>query len=415
MKKKYAFILGHNPLLSIAEVLSVFNYRPEIVACDRDFLILEADVFPSFYPDDLGGIIKFGEVYEAAARDTLFSAATNVVKDFCTEHEIRDKLIYAVSVYGKEKKVQKELLLEIKNESAYFISGKRRFLNKRTDKNPAEAFLNSEGIYEKGVDLMCCEKNGTFYLGVGLWSQNIDSYAYRDMKRPHRDSRNGMLPPKLAQSLLNLSRGEDGDEPVWDPFCGSGTVLMESLLQRRSCIGSDYSETMVKHSEANVGWLLTQLQYERSSDVLYDIYAEDVMNIRHVPVLHGKRPKVIVTEGYLGKNFRGLHPTREEAYDEQKHITEIWTAFFAFLREQGGDMDIIATFPIHILSDGKFLRFREIFSIARKNGFDPVPLLPNTSRIDKQMRGSYTPEGTILYVRGEQFVGREVIKFAKMR
>ncbi|MFN7160593.1 MAG: TRM11 family SAM-dependent methyltransferase [Candidatus Gracilibacteria bacterium] len=413
MKKKYAFILGHNPILSIAEVLSIFDYKPNIVACDRDFLIIEADEFPSFFPDDFGGIIKFAEIYDSSSREDLLPRAVDVVKNFCKEQVIEDKLIYAVSVYGKEKKVQKELLLEIKKESAFFISGKRRFLNKRIDKNPAEAFLNSEGIYDKGVDLICCEKNGIFYLGVGLWSQNIDSYAYRDMRRPHRDSRNGMLPPKLAQSMLNLAREEKYYEPVWDPFCGSGTVLMESLLQRRSIIGSDYSDVMVGHSEANVGWMITQSQYERASDVPYTVQMEDVTSIRHIPVLNGQLPKVIVTEGYLGKNFRGLHPTREETNEEQKKIMEIWKAFFEFLNLQKAEIEIVAAFPIHILSDGKFLRCREIFSLAQKNSFYVMPLVSNTAGIDKTLRGSYTQEGTIMYVRGEQFVGREIIKFKR--
>jgi hypothetical protein len=39
--------------------------------------------------------------------------------------------------------------------------------------------------------------------------QDIDAYAERDFERPMRDAFVGMLPPKLAQIMLNLAVGEE--------------------------------------------------------------------------------------------------------------------------------------------------------------------------------------------------------------
>src|SRR5262249_8047041 len=102
--------------------------------------------------------------------------------------------------------------------------------------------------------------------------QNIDSYTVRDRGRPKRDTRVGMLPPKLAQMLINLAVGPaefehiapelSGDvclQPednaklraaranftVLDPFCGTGVVLQEALLMGYRAYGSDLEARMV--------------------------------------------------------------------------------------------------------------------------------------------------------------------------
>src|SRR5581483_12120222 len=42
--------------------------------------------------------------------------------------------------------------------------------------------------------------------------QDIDSYTLRDRGRPKRDARVGMMPPKLAQIIINLAVGELPEE-----------------------------------------------------------------------------------------------------------------------------------------------------------------------------------------------------------
>jgi hypothetical protein len=43
--------------------------------------------------------------------------------------------------------------------------------------------------------------------------------------------------PQVARRLI-ISYSKEGDL-IWDPFCGSGTVLVESMLLRRRSIGTD--------------------------------------------------------------------------------------------------------------------------------------------------------------------------------
>ena len=92
-----------------------------------------------------------------------------------------------------------------------------------------------------------------WYRVVGV--QDIDAYAKRDQARPARDARVGMLPPKLAQILINLCGQLEPGATVLDPFCGTGVVLQEALLMGYRAYGTDISERMIEYSERNLKWL----------------------------------------------------------------------------------------------------------------------------------------------------------------
>jgi len=412
MKKIFGCIIGHNPLLSMAEVLSVFKYSCRIVAFDREFLIVEVEENIPFFPEDMGGVIKIFEVKAVVSKDKIIPTVGDMVKAYCKERGIEAKLNFTVSVYGAYKKYQKEVLLDLKKTSAAYITGKRRFINKSLEKNAAEALIHTEEIYEKGVEVVSAEKEGVYYLGVGRWAQDIEAYSVRDMEKPHRDSRNGMLPPKLAQTMLSLTRS-DKTKVVWDPFCGSGTVLMEGLLQGKKVIGSDANDTMAHHSANNVQWMIEHPYFRAYTAKEYFICQEDVSLIRNLPALHGEFPHVIVTEGYLGRNYRGEYPTREEALRQQQDVMDIWGNFFRFLKTHLEVREIVATFPVHILHNGIFIRCKDVPFIAEENGFEIDPLVPLEFDVERKMRASYTKEGTILYVRGEQYVGREIVRLRR--
>ncbi len=110
-----------------------------------------------------------------------------------------------------------------------------------------------------------------------LFVQDIEAYAARDQARPARDARVGMLPPKLAQIIINLSAGRierdlqlgpqnsktgtktSSQVPrisILDPFCGTGVVLQEALLVGYNVQGSDLETKMVEYTKTNLAWLV---------------------------------------------------------------------------------------------------------------------------------------------------------------
>ena len=56
-----------------------------------------------------------------------------------------------------------------------------------------------------------------------------------------------MIPPKLARTMINLAVGENDPKSitVFDPFCGTGTILMEGLMVGVTVMGSDLDHEAV--------------------------------------------------------------------------------------------------------------------------------------------------------------------------
>lgn len=95
------------------------------------------------------------------------------------------------------------------------------------------------------------DKTG-FSVAQTIWIQDIESYSERDMNRD-RSMTVGMMPPKLAQIILNLAARGEHDLIVWDPFCGLGTTLIEALHAGYNKIyGSDLEMTMVTATQKNM-------------------------------------------------------------------------------------------------------------------------------------------------------------------
>ena len=59
------------------------------------------------------------------------------------------------------------------------------------------------------------------------------------------------LHPRLARTLVNLSRIKRG-EVLFDPFCGTGGILIEAGLTGAKTVGSDIDEKMVKGCRENL-------------------------------------------------------------------------------------------------------------------------------------------------------------------
>lgn len=70
-------------------------------------------------------------------------------------------------------------------------------------------------------------------------------------RRP--DRRPGFFPislkPKLARAIVNLSGVKKGT--IWDPFCGTGGILLEASLIGLDVVGSDVDPAMIRATKVN--------------------------------------------------------------------------------------------------------------------------------------------------------------------
>ncbi len=185
--------------------------------------------------------------------------------------------------------------------------------NVEAELNTAQVFHNHLAD-ENGAELLIIARGNATVIARTTAVQDIDSYTLRDRGRPKRDARVGMLPPKLAQTIINLAVGpiqqaQDSSlvspqssvishptSVILDPFCGTGVVLQEALLMGYPVFGTDLEPRMVSYTKDNLAWLDTT--YSRVQDLEYRLDAGDATAYTWTPA-----PQFVACETYLGKPF----------------------------------------------------------------------------------------------------------------
>src|SRR3989339_530659 len=238
---KYFFILGNNPTLSIAEIFSIVSEIEDYNFLNSDCLVIESkkEINIPKLIQRLGGTIKIGEI-----RDEASSANYNKIQCVLNNIVQEGKHKFNVKRFAMEtKKYLKEL-----NISCRWVISREKTLS-------SVVVETNKLLTEKGAEIVLIQKGSKILIGKTGAVQDFKALSFRDYDRPARDSKSGMLPPKLAQILINLSGGETEDV-ILDPFCGSGTVVMEAaLIGYKNILGSDISEKAVSDTRENIEWI----------------------------------------------------------------------------------------------------------------------------------------------------------------
>ena len=167
------------------------------------------------------------------------------------------KITIGVSDYSKDASKKTATMEALKLKKILVRHGRsvRVVENKEAVLSTATSLYNGlSGKNERKIELIKVDDDWYKIIGV----QDIDAYAKRDRARPARDAKVGMLPPKLAQILINLCGPLKPGSVVLDPFCGTGVVLQEALLMGYQAYGTDISERRIVYSERNLKWLLSE-------------------------------------------------------------------------------------------------------------------------------------------------------------
>lgn len=325
---KYVLQLGRLPQLCRYELKQSLPVEIELADLHEQYVLVEFDNKESVLDilDQTAGIIKAFQVVAENSSDKAFSdqIVSDLVEKKSTDfavffHPHQDSLSFM--------KVVKTALKE------YGLSG--RFVTSKAGGLSASVLIHNK-TKEYGI-LKFAE---TYYLVKTCWAQDIDHWSIKDVEKPHRDPDRGMLPPKLARMMINfLSRELKNAEHkhLYDPFCGTGTLLMEAAELGWSVIGSDISQNAINESGANMHWFS---EYRGISPDLM-LFIEDASQV----TLDQLKSKVqaIVTEPFLGKQqprpdqlpniFKGL----EKQY---WGILKRWTQIL----EEGGEVVFITPF-----------------------------------------------------------------------
>ena len=293
-------ILGRQPELGMAELERLYGAAHIKPAGSNALLDLKVEEIEF---RRLGGTVKLAKVLNILDT-TSWSKIVDYLKESIPEHLLylpEGGLTLGLSIYGLSVSVAKINRDTLSLKRVIKQSGRpvRIVPNKAPNLNSAQV-LHNKLTSRGGWELLLVKDGQRTILAQTMFVQDIETYAARDQARPARDARVGMLPPKLAQMMINLARPHEGQR-LLDPFCGTGVVLQEALLMGYEVIGSDIQPKMVEFSKANLQWLSNK----------YDVPATKYQVIVADATVHEWLGDIdtVVSEIYLGKPLKSLPQT----------------------------------------------------------------------------------------------------------
>ncbi len=392
---KYFFVLGTNTALSVAELLAVHKFT-NLRLLAADFLIGESDAEPdlSRMIKRLGGIIKAGIILSETTLDKgkLEIKIQQIVEQKQSSAK-EGKFNFGFSDYGKSNFNKQDLGLKLKK----YLSTKgisSRFVVSR-EKTLSSVVVAQNKLLTRGIEIVLSVDGVNTLIGETLAVQPFKDLSLRDYGRPARDDLSGMLPPKLAQAMINLAQVENSESVIIDPFCGSGTILSEAaLLGYKHLFGSDVSAKAIDDTHKNISWLRELYKIEGLRLKLAVKKAENLSKF-----IKADSADAIITEPFLGPqrgqiNFSVVISNLEAMYSEA--IKE----FFKVLKANGRVVMVWPNFygqkpmtPLHA-------------------GFKIISMIPDDLRGSEFIKK--TGRDTIIYGRPGQKVYREIVVLEKM-
>lgn len=383
----YLFVLGNNPALSVAEILAKFQ--------PRKYSLLNKQVLRVDFSEKndtkkvikkLGGTVKIVEILEEDFQDLLTTIEKHLPEKFS------GKFKFGFSFYGESQKNFKEIAMKIKKELKNRRISSRWIVSK--EKNLSSVVVDKNKLIETESDFVIIENDNKNYLGRTVAVQNFEELSLRDYGRPARDSYSGMIPPKLAKIMLNIGLQGKTSQVLLDPFCGSGTMLMEaSLMGVKKIVGTDLSEKAIHDSQINLRWLKKEFQTSQVRNVeLKQIDARKISNF-----LNRKSVDLIVTEPYLGPQ-RKIDDIEKVQKSLEKLYQECLAEFSKILNDQGR---IVMIWPVLRKAQDQFMKIN-------LGEFKIVNYLPENLNL------SISDRNTLVYGRKDQKVWREIVVLEKI-
>ncbi len=350
------FILGKNWLLSLAEMIVLLEDRG-ILKSLKDYSKTTAIISTKEPLKDedivdiqsaLGGCFKIGrliETYDIEVARKAFpikgshSKKEREILGQCTWTSLiwssprGKKIKYGVSTYpsgdeegktidykrftrGMNDFVKTHLLGERAKRADYLIYDEPD----RRDATRSNTALWPQSIAKHGLlkppnaEIIAAFTDTKLYVAKSVAVYDSMLQQYRDESRPFISSEISTS-PKICRTLLTLAGARTGDS-VLDPFCGTGTLLMEAALLEMRCIGMDLDGNAIEGSQSNLRWLGKEL----GSHLDFTLIKGDA---KEADKLVGREVDAIAFEPHLGPVYKAK-PDTQEALEVMQELTDLY-------------------------------------------------------------------------------------------
>lgn len=415
-------ILGRQPALGMAELESLYG-SAAVRGVGTKAAIVEVDPCLLAF-DRLGGSIKFCKVL-ATLDTTKWDDIERFLIKVSPEHSKSmpdGKMLLGLSLYGFSETVPRITSTGLNLKKAIRKTGRsvRLIPNKTPELNSAQVIYNKLTT-QNGWELVFVSDNHKTVIGQTVKVQDITSYASRDQQRPKRDSKVGMLPPKLAQIIINMASGlvpeesrqsicevPDGQalpssfipgQVILDPFCGSGVILQEAALMGYEIYGSDIDSRMVEYTEKNLLWLFNQPSYKRivrknSNEDYYKLEVADATSYKWGTF------NFVASETYLGRPFTS-QPSSEVLAQTLSGCNIILKKFLQNIATQ--------------IKPGTRICLAIPTWQTKQNQFQHLPLIDQITNLGyTRISFEHVRDDQLIYYRPDQIVARELLVIVRI-
>lgn len=394
----YAALLGHLPHISIAELSAMFPDFSLQFSNNAVAVFETKEKIDQNTQNTLGGTILFAK---QLTRDSV--DIEDVPQMIYTElKDAKGKATFSLRADGVPPKSFRSLYRDCKNYLKERDIASRYIGNEKKPALPVQLHDNDMLESDNGCEIVMIRHKKDLWIGKTITAQDTKAYSERDVGKPVRDTTVGLLPPKLAQILLNFgmyalresTKKMPKDVVVFDPFCGTGVIPLEAMLQGMQILGSDLSPKAVKDSEKNIEWLRKKYDIKKK-DVPSTIWKQDAKKDFTLK----EQPHVIVTETTLGPGLR-KRPLVKEAEKIKKDMELLQIGFIENVAQTLPNVPIVMTWPVWY-TKAKPVLLEQALKTCDALGYRRI-LPPG---IDP----TFKDRTSILYRRKDQFVGREIL------
>jgi tRNA G10 N-methylase Trm11 len=378
-------ILGRQPALGLAELERLYG-TDSLRPIDHQVAVLDIDSKDVHFPR-LGGTVKLARVlgqFESNAWPQVIHHVSKKLPELATNLP-EGKIRLGLNVYGLRMTVNEVNRAGLELKKAIKKAGRsvRVVPNASLELNSAQS-LHNQLAGPTGLELVLVKDGGSTIIAQVTAVQDINAYAARDQARPKRDARVGMLPPKLAQIIVNLS-GAQAKQTVLDPFCGTGVVLQEALLDGLPAYGTDLEARMIDFSQVNLDWL--KQKYASLPD--FRVEVGDACDHQWSQPFDS-----VAGETYLGRPF-SAEPDATTLGQVMRDVDTIHRKFLKNLAKQTpAGFNLCLAVPAWIT----------------KSGVKHLPTLDSLEELGyTRVSFVHVRNEDLIYHREDQFVGRELV------
>ncbi|MEM3794383.1 MAG: DNA methyltransferase, partial [Thermoprotei archaeon] len=356
----YLLQFGDFRQLSKAEAYAfVIQHQLKPVHEDLSYMIVES---PKRIDLQFGSILRVAEYYsDIEGFADLFSDDLSYFGD-----KIEWSVIFFHECSQEAERLRQQILSLIKkfNKKSIYI-------------NPTSLFSKQGGISltrairknlaAEGFEFVLSRWDNKIVVWRTIKHLDLQGFRERDLARPYKNPLISM-PPWLARSMINMASPSLGAK-LLDPFCGTGTILIEAVDSGLNAYGVDLDPHNVNGSRENLNWFQIKKKKATSLVILADSRHLD----EHFPEDYFD---LAVTEPPFGPPFNKSVKINEVRAIASR-LSELYIRVFNSLSKvlkKGGV--VVFTLPSWRLKSGGLYELR-VEDILGKSGLEPEKRIGN--------------------------------------